>query len=470
MRRFVLLLCGTIGICAARLDAQARISGTVYDSLTSQGPLRGATIVLIEQGRYATSDDRGRFAIDSVAPGKYSIGFMHPVLDSLGLFVPAILVEVPAIGIVRVKLSTPSPATAYARLCPGKRDDATGVLYGRVSDVDSDAALPGADIFTDWTEILLSALTREDRRLQATVQADADGTYRLCGVPLRIALDVRASADGFGGGPLRLVVGDGLMARADFAISHSDSAARDSTTRDSTAERPGSAALRGTVRDASGRAVPNALVGLVGQSRTVHTDRDGAFVLAGIPAGTRTAEVRSIGKPPAYFGITLQSHHEQTAAFVLDRVIPLLAPMTVVARGAGTSAMNRSGFAERRSRGLGAFLTAADIAKIGGFDLGELLSRVRGVRTTSMNGDLVPTFMGPRGMPCVPNFFLDGIAFMVDGGRASNTVRYPFTDLASVITPNMIRGIEVYSSAGTIPMEYDRSSFTGCGSILIWTR
>jgi hypothetical protein len=39
-----------------------------------------------------------------------------------------------------------------------------------------------------------------------------------------------------------------------------------------------------------------------------------------------------------------------------------------------------------------------------------------------------------------------------------------------MVRPETIKGVEVYSSGGMIPPQYDRSSSTQCGSIVIWTR
>ena len=74
-----------LALGSANAGAQGSIAGTVFDSLRTRAPLAGATVVLVERSRYATADARGRFRFDSVPDGHYTIGFMHPVLDSLDL-------------------------------------------------------------------------------------------------------------------------------------------------------------------------------------------------------------------------------------------------------------------------------------------------------------------------------------------------------------------------------------------------
>jgi hypothetical protein len=39
-----------------------------------------------------------------------------------------------------------------------------------------------------------------------------------------------------------------------------------------------------------------------------------------------------------------------------------------------------------------------------------------------------------------------------------------------MVRPETIKGVEVYAAAGMIRAQYDRSSFTQCGLVAIWTR
>ena len=68
-----------------------------------------------------------------------------------------------------------------------------------------------------------------------------------------------------------------------------------------------------------------------------------------------------------------------------------------------------------------------------------------------------------KGGRCIPNYFLDGASIYVANPRT-------FADINALARPERIRGIEVYRSSGSIPTEFDRVLFTGCGSIVIWTR
>ena len=75
------------------------VSGTVRDS-ASRAPLAGALVQLVSADpgitvtRATRSDPQGGYRIDSVPPGRYSVGFLHDRLDSLGMQAPVRLVTV----------------------------------------------------------------------------------------------------------------------------------------------------------------------------------------------------------------------------------------------------------------------------------------------------------------------------------------------------------------------------------------
>jgi hypothetical protein len=61
MRRLAIGAVLPLLIASTRAHGQGSIAGMVYDSLRTNAPLAHATVVLIERGRYATTDARGRF-------------------------------------------------------------------------------------------------------------------------------------------------------------------------------------------------------------------------------------------------------------------------------------------------------------------------------------------------------------------------------------------------------------------------
>jgi len=477
------LLRGALVLAAATAGAQGGISGTVYDSLRSHAALANATVVLIERDRYATTDAHGRFRFDTVPDGRYTLGFTHEILDSLDLELPPVPVEVAGGRRTTVALATPSMASVYARMCPGPRDPETGVIIGRVADVDDHMPLGGATVSTDWTEFTLVGGRSAGHRVRAATRTGPRGVYLLCGVPATVLLDVQAELAGFMAGPVRRSLGERVISRADFALSQKDSAARlpppGDSARDAAAGFRGTATLRGVVLGGDGRPVRDAVVGVLGTPQTVHTDGAGSFRIEHVPAGTRTIEVRSVGSLPMTASMDLATNGTRDTTLSISRQAQELAPVAVAGQARSTSWMDLNGFDSRRTRGLGAYVTGEEIARHGYPDVAAVLRGVRGVRvecnSTKRGPQGIPCFPMPyllsitdlSGVHCVPNFFVDGTQFPVDG--PGPPAQHPFSDLSASIPPSLVRGIEVYSSPGAIPAQFDLISSTGCGSIVIWT-
>src|SRR3989442_11793901 len=62
---------------------QRTVDGTVYDSLL-HAPLRGADVWVRGSEQHVQTDSDGRFHVDSIAPGRYTLLVSHPGLDSAG--------------------------------------------------------------------------------------------------------------------------------------------------------------------------------------------------------------------------------------------------------------------------------------------------------------------------------------------------------------------------------------------------
>jgi hypothetical protein len=483
---------------ALRAAAQGSISGTVYDSLRTHAPLANATVVLVEPSRYATTDARGRFRIDNVPDGHYTLAFTHPVLDSLDIESPLIAVDVSAGKRTAAALTTPSSETMYAKLCPGARDSATGVVIGRVRDVDSHTPLAGAAISTDWMEFKLSKGHTSEQRITAATHTTAAGVYLLCGVPTDVPVDIKTELDGFIVGPTRLLMDGRVLSRVDFAVSRRDSAARyvsaNGLTGDSAvdaAHRRGSASLHAVVRGTNGRPLRDAKVSIFGTARAARTNGEGAFVIDGIPAGTRTIEVLAIGSLPSVFSMDFATNAKRDTTFTLVRLAQQMRTVSVQGRSSTASWMGLSGFEARRAQGLGDYLTEAQIAEHNYPDIVSMLRGMRGIRiecnanknglegvpcipTVSMMGVPIiqpPSSAGPgtsgaaAGLSapdstaayCAPAFFLDGVPAII-----------PMSDLNTMITVGQVKGIEVYPASGTLPAQY-MNALSGCGTIMIWT-
>ena len=473
--------CAALVLYSVRAGAQGSIAGTVYDSLSTHAPLANATVVLVERNKYATSDARGHFRIDSVPDGHYTLGVMHPILDSLDLTAPLVAVDVSGGREATVTLTTPSAATALAHMCPGAHDEDSGVIIGRVRDVDDGSALALATVSTDWTEFTVTNGKSASRRVRAKIQTKPNGVYLLCNVPIKVPLELQAEWSGFVVGPTPVELDDHLISRAEFAVSRRDSASRGDQLRDSSAAPAaalGTATLRGVVRGADGKLMRDATVSVLGTARSVRSDGSGAFRLDHIPAGTRSIEAQSVGFLPTNVSIDFATNAVRDTALLMARLVQDLKTVTVEAKMHMPPQMERSGFNERRAQALGAFLTEEDISKHGYSDLISVLQGVRGVhvergavsRFEHGIAQPMPYLKGVVSVQgaqpaqnCIPNFFVDGSQYPVRGYT-------DFSDLSGIAFPAVIRGIEVYTNPGTIPAQYDLMSSTGCGSIVIWTR
>jgi hypothetical protein len=458
---------------AARAGGQGAIAGVVYDSLTTHAPVAGATVVLLELSRYATTDEHGRFRIDSVPTGAYTLGVTFASLDALDVALPPFPVDVRAGEPTAVTVASPSAESMYMGMCRAARDRDTGIIIGRVRDVDDRAPLADATIRTDWMEFTVAtggaaagaAGRAAGDHVHADARTDAGGAYVLCGVPAGVALDLTSELAGFGAGPTSLTMDStSLIRRVDFAISRRDSAARvvrmvpaDSASPQSSGR--GTASLQGVVLNTEGRPLRDAVVAIVGSPDSVRTDAAGAFHLEGIPAGTRSVEVRSIGLSPTRVSMDFTTSGVRDTTLSMSRSVQALAAVTVAGRGNAMSLAERSGFETRREHGLGAFVTQDDIAK---HNYGDFISILR-----TMPGLHIEYIRRAGGMPPLPMPYLVG-----SGSLAPFPVVSPadYDDLSGFLRPGLIRGIEVYANPGTIPAQYDLTSSTGCGSIVIWTR
>lgn len=81
------------------------------------------------------------------------------------------------------------------------------------------------------------------------------------------------------------------------------------------------------------------------------------------------------------------------------------------------------------------------------------LVAMRGTRTGEIPG-------APDSNGCLPGLFLDGI-------RVEQSAEFPIDDF---ITAGSLEGIEVYSSASSVPMEFQQGGRVACGAVLLWTR
>lgn len=462
-------MCPFVIATAQSLERPAgTIVGVVYDSLLTRAPLQGATVYVIGTTLVATTDARGRFTISGVPDGSQTLTFSHPAFDSAGVMAPQVSVMVAPSSKVDVTLAPPRGATLVKATCPGPRADGTGLLIGVVRDAERGAPLGGARVGSRWFELTIGKKGPKYETYQASATSDANGVFRLCGIPGDVPLFVRAQADGQASGRVEVYFAGEEVLFRDFSISITDTAARaiaDSLfdRSDSTAivRVPGAGLARGVVRDANGGPLANVRVSVLDGSMVAVTDTDGRFVLTGVPAGTQTLELRAIGYAPTRRTVVLPSGTPAEVATTLNRATQKLASISVV----GTRAdgrLSKYGFEERRRRGNGFFMDATEIAQKSGIKLGDALRFAPGlVPNYTSKGRTFTMRSKWNGDRCAPTYYLDGMEWQA-------LDRSPILDLEQFMSLNDLAAVEVYAGGAGTPMQFDKG--TGCGAVVFWTK
>jgi hypothetical protein len=468
--------------------ASATVRGVVRDSL-SGGVLAGAVVQLAagddptRYSRSVTADAQGRFAVDGVPPGRYTLGFLHPVLDSLGIEPPVRAVAVGDAG-VTADLALPSASRLRGVICrnpaaaeapPAASQDSSAVLVGVVRQASDGAPAGGVAVSGEWLELTIarSGLAQRRRRLVATT--GDDGWFALCNVPRDGALALQAGRGADSTALLDLhVPASGFLHRVLYLGASPRGGRRRRRHAGGPRRHPhglravrarrvllGDGRLGGTVlAAAAGTPLAGAVVRLVNGPET-RTDARGEWTLADLPAGTRMLEVRAVGFYPERRAVDVVGGAPPVRV-ALSTFRAVMDTVRVTAARAGDT---MAGFMERRRRGGGGrYLGPEDIARRQPNVTTDLLRNVAGLRLEgygqgahlTMRGGM--TGFGTGGEDrCVPEVYIDGV----------HVAATP-DDLDTWIRARDIKGIEVYPDA-SVPPQF-RQPMQTCGSVVIWTR
>jgi len=219
--------------------------------------------------------------------------------------------------------------------------------------------------------------------------------------------------------------------------------------------------IDGVVTDSSLVRLSGATVSIVGSTTEVTTDERGHFRISGIPSGRVMLMIRRIGYVSLPSVVEVTAGDTLRSSFALERVVPSLDTVTVAARMPDSPL---SEFEQRRRLGFGQFMTREQIEKL---HFVETSTYLLTFQSTQLIGS---TLLNRRDRPlknCPFQFFLDGVLV--------NTPDV-FSQLPK---PEELQGIEVYSGAATIPLQYKPlgdgqpsklNAGSSCGVILLWTR
>lgn len=217
--------------------------------------------------------------------------------------------------------------------------------------------------------------------------------------------------------------------------------------------------LRGIVTDTAGRPLQNAEVRIMDLGRVTRTDSAGNFAITRISSRIVDLTVRRLGYKVRFLRVSLINGEGDSVRVELTSEGVVLATMEVEAPEAVHP--NFVGFEMRRSRGLGTFLTKADIDRLNTSYPSDAFRSLPGMQIIRVGSGSGVRFTSTQAMrtargACQPTIWVDGQAapgLEIDDIRAGD-----------------IHGIEIYRGASTTPAQFAASGVTHCGAIVVWTR
>ena len=457
----------------ARGAVSASVSGVVFDSL-AQKPLGSAVVELVKAdslsapARSVQSDSLGNFRIEGVRPGRYLIGFMHPMLDSIGIERPPREVTVDGVAAsVRIDLALPSPRSLRLALCGASAvADSIALIMGIVRDAGTRAAVASSTVTVEWADFIISTGGLRRTTERRTYTTEETGWFALCGAPVSGSIELSASHDADSTAALELEVpGNGLL-RRDLFFGVAREMAADVVPRvtDSLAmprgpRRAGDGRLTGTVvASDGGRPLAGARIS-IRNGPSSSADERGAFTLTGIPTGTRMLDVRAVAYAPAELPVDVV---EGGAPLRIELATLKSVLDTVKVRANLSVNRDYEGFLRRQKHGgAGRFIATEEIARRNPIFAVDMLRSMPGILI--VRDDNQYDILAQRSPQ---NFFTPfcRVAVFVNG----NPLREPtVNDLNAYLRPHQMLGVEVYD-AGAAPAEFSRRN--GCGVVVVWTK
>ncbi len=196
--------------------ADARLEGVVVDEASSS-PVHGATVHLLGSDRFATTDERGAFALDSLASGRHVLVIDHPALDPERNIQPPFVTILKPSDTLRLDIALRPSEAVLAALCPSIPAD-SGVVAGLVRVGATGSPVTGASVATAWSAWRRSERGLREERFGVESQSDGSGYYHVCGVPLDASIAIRVLVDGVTLQSDSVVVGVTRSRRRDFLV------------------------------------------------------------------------------------------------------------------------------------------------------------------------------------------------------------------------------------------------------------
>jgi hypothetical protein len=194
----------------------ARLEGVVMDE-SSGTTVGAATVHLLGTDRSVTTDGRGTFAVDSLAPGRYRLAVGHPAIDVARHVQPPFVATLGRGDTLRVEVRLRAVESIIGALCPGMSAD-SGVIAGLVRVRETGASVSGAAVAARWSRWYRAGGVLREERLSAESETDESGYYYLCGMPLDATLTVQVSGSRTASVSDSVLVGADRVRRHDFEL------------------------------------------------------------------------------------------------------------------------------------------------------------------------------------------------------------------------------------------------------------
>jgi len=447
--------------------------GTVYDSVHNT-PLVGATVFVLGTSRIGSTNERGLFNVDSIPVGMHRVHVAHELLDSLGITMVTDSFEVTMGERKVLEMGIPASETLVGLSCSAAtRRLGPSAIIGRLMDADTDQPVPGARVSFAWSELSLAAgLKRVPKVLGAT--ANADGVFRICGVPGEVEGTLQAEKSGITTAEIKVTfIGQPLVIQGlrignanTVAKAQIDSAQGVTTGRSVGDQRfsamnyqKGQAVLRGKVVNANGNPMANTRVEVEGTTSRALTNATGEFTLTELPSGTQSVVARQMGFAPVSQAVDLSARQPTTTIITMSRAVQVLDPVVVTAEG--DAGLDNIGFTSRKRAMSGTFMDAEDIMARGPNLLTDVFRTVPSLKVVPVS-PYEYTVESSRGNMLGGNC----VKYWLDGGPYDSV--FP-GDIDRMIPPRDIAAIEVYNGS-TVPIQFTNANSGNCAVIVIWSK
>lgn len=409
------------GAPALSAGQTASIEGVVWDS-TRAAPLAGARVYVSGTALETVSDTAGRYRIDGLRGGTYTVAFTHYQLGPVAAAVRPATVAVEPGGTTQVPLGVPGLATVAAAVCPDlPGQPLRGVIVGSVRAPQGSGG--GATVRATWSGAGTGA-QRQQAGYVATA-ADESGGFALCGVPEGQPVVLSAAALTGTGARAEVRLAAGAPLRRDLLLV------------------PGGA---GSIAAAGAGA-------------------SGAIPVRGVTATGRATLADFQRRRRAGRGLFLT--RDQIAAKNPHRTVDIFMGMPgvrMVDDGRGGLKIQMSG--STASRTIGQITPQTQNYQVGLENMRE--AQRAAAAGGGGSGPGTPSGLGGEAQigsqrtgagDCQVQFYVDGALF------------YPTTegDISSDVPVGLIEALEVYRSVAETPVEFRGGQSSGCGTVVIWT-